>query len=39
MLWYLLLRRKLGRAAVWPALIYLACALVMTLIIVGAYDA
>jgi tetratricopeptide (TPR) repeat protein len=32
-----MLRRTLGRAAIWPALLYLACALLMTLFIVGSY--
>ena len=34
-LWFPVLRGKLGRAAVWPALIYLLSALVTTMIIVG----
>ena len=37
-LWFPLLRGKLGRAAVWPALSYLAGALVTTVIIVGNFD-
>jgi hypothetical protein len=37
-LWFPLLRGTLGRAAVWPALSYLAGALVTTVIIVGNFD-
>ena len=33
-----LLRRKLGRLAVWPALIFWGCSAAVTLIIVGLWD-
>ena len=38
MLWFPLLRGKLGRAAVWPALIYLVAALITTMIMVSNFD-